>query len=852
MSTVDQQLQLLGRQILRFHRTEHPNAEIIEPHDLDNARKVVTSLSEVYDDIPYPVEWAESKTKFRTFLRKWRKQLPNISTTPHKELSRLVIPTAPKFSPPSVGQSPSSRINSGFLDNPEDDTDAAIQKLSNFIFESPHNSPPQSPSMSQPPPPQPLSAEDAATLIAAAFSRQKSDISQIVAHTIQQMQEGTPASSHSGINGNGNLKPEEVGFFNPSSKDYDGSGALSQGKQTIYTDVWAFTDRLRHLAGVHGEAKVNTVWTTCLQATALSWHTTELTDAEKAALRTGTVENICTKLQTRFRRNHSEALHSLQTRRFTLYDLQQGKSIRTFVQSVIRDAKACDYSLRNQLLAAFEALDVEIKSQLDKPNDTTTLGGFLSSIDNRESILVEKARQLPYRRPAPPPQYYGKPNHPPFFLGQNQAQGQGSQAQGHPQGIPQAQLPLPQAPNFPYTQRGANQPYQNPYYRGRGGYRGNYRGRPYYQNNWRNPAINPIGGQGQNANAQRGYPQPYPQPNQQPPPQQFPRNPAQKAYNTWDTEEYDTYDQVWSQWEDTHNLEYVEEQPQDQYPQAQDPILSCGNIPEGFGPPAEGNEDTPEATNFAMITTPSEAQCRRCHQKFPSKNKLHKHISAQHRDVSPVTKAQIEHANVAVSEHVLQMLDRGHVVATPYTRKSQIPIVRSTIDSRPDIGTGFAYKSKTYLQMFIMTSQDTEHEEAICGDTGCTRTLADKSWALAQYPNLHIRHRATPMIIRGIAEDQHETSEYAIIEFLFKGVQDGKPAIASFTREITLVEGLQAKMLLGVDILDAEQIDIILSRKLAVIQSCKVAIPLSVSPGAAGKAKVYVAASVAIPPRSYF
>ncbi|KAL7629652.1 hypothetical protein AAE478_001175 [Parahypoxylon ruwenzoriense] len=59
----------------------------------------------------------------------------------------------------------------------------------------------------------------------------------------------------------GSLKPEEVGFFNPSLKDPERTGIVAQGKNAVYTDVFAFTDRLVHLAEIHGDDKVNQVGT---------------------------------------------------------------------------------------------------------------------------------------------------------------------------------------------------------------------------------------------------------------------------------------------------------------------------------------------------------------------------------------------------------------------------------------------------------------------------------------------------------------------------------------------------------------------------------------------------------------
>ncbi|KAI0435522.1 hypothetical protein F4803DRAFT_557910 [Xylaria telfairii] len=138
--------------------------------------------------------------------------------------------------------------------------------------------------MAQPPP---LSAQDAATLIAAAFDnafdKHTTSIAEVVAGTMRQIQRDSQAST---ANNNSYLKAEE----------------------TVYTDVWAFTDRLTDLATVQTEEKVKAVWTTCLQATALAWHTTELTDLEKTALSQGSVELICKSLQDRFRTSYSDAV----------------------------------------------------------------------------------------------------------------------------------------------------------------------------------------------------------------------------------------------------------------------------------------------------------------------------------------------------------------------------------------------------------------------------------------------------------------------------------------------------------------------------------------------------------------
>ncbi|KAI2624532.1 hypothetical protein GGS21DRAFT_541257 [Xylaria nigripes] len=235
-----------------------------------------------------------------------------------------------------------------------------------------------------------LTPEAAANLIAAAFERHKADISEIVTRTMAQIQtEAQPNNTTSP-----NLKADEVGYFNPSLRDDEGAGVVAHGKQSIYTDVWAFTDRLTQLAESVGETK----------ATALAWHSTELTELEKTALHSGSIQLICQTLQKRFKKNHSDALQNIQQSRFTLMDLADGKTLRPFLQKIIRDGKCCGYSTQNQLLAAFEALDPDIQSQLTKPNDQTTLGRFFREVDDpvlelssTDLRLLWQAKSISYR-----------------------------------------------------------------------------------------------------------------------------------------------------------------------------------------------------------------------------------------------------------------------------------------------------------------------------------------------------------------------------------------------------------------------------------------------------------------------
>ncbi|KAI0860172.1 hypothetical protein F4860DRAFT_480350 [Xylaria cubensis] len=219
-------------------------------------------------------------------------------------------------------------------------------------------------------------------------------VSRSVAATMEAFRnpqrEGTPGSSNDNSK---SLKPDDVGYFNPNTKDPEGHGIVASGRVTIYTNVHAFTNRLDHLATTRGEQAVKDVWGLCLQGTALHWHTIELSDLERTALSQGDVALIRKTLEDRFKKTKSDALKSLSKHVFTLYDLFAGKSMRAFVQQVLADAKACDLPMEAQLLWAFESFDSEIQGQLIKPDSKTTLSAFLDKMDEQESVLINRANE---------------------------------------------------------------------------------------------------------------------------------------------------------------------------------------------------------------------------------------------------------------------------------------------------------------------------------------------------------------------------------------------------------------------------------------------------------------------------
>lgn len=68
------------------------------------------------------------------------------------------------------------------------------------------------------------------------------------------------------------------------------------------------------------------------------------------------------------------------------------------------------------------------------------------------------------------------------------------------------------------------------------------------------------------------------------------------------------------------------------------------------------------------------------------------------------------------------------------SRSITIPIIKSSLDDGFDIGTGFVFKGYAYLKLHITPDLlQPENQGNICGNTGCSTTLADRTWVHKNY-----------------------------------------------------------------------------------------------------------------------
>lgn len=280
---------------------------------------------------------------------------------------------------------------------------------------------------------------------------------------------------------------------------------------------------------------------------------------------------------------------------------------------------------------------------------------------------------------------------------------------------------------------------------------------------------------------------------------------------------------------------------------------------------------------------------RRCCAIFPSKNKLHRHLGnpgkGRHArkstclDHPPTTSPaeaypSVEEVPDSISRNKTELSDsRNGVPATtalspdevlasrnelPTSRK-EVPttpalapaknekVVESSTDSSPKVDTEHAFRNYHYAMAAIKLLLDKEAESG-CLDTGCSVTLMDRTWFRKAHPTLTIKHMASPITVRGLGSNRHQTSEYVITPLYFPG-KDSTARTAP--REIHIVDDLKANILIDMDIMIPKKIDIFVSEAKASIDSCNITVPVEVrTRGRAITHPVHIKKSIVIPPRS--
>lgn len=126
-------------------------------------------------------------------------------------------------------------------------------------------------------------------------------------------------------------------------------------------------------------------------------------------------------------------------------------------------------------------------------------------------------------------------------------------------------------------------------------------------------------------------------------------------------------------------------------------------------------------------------------------------------------------------------------------------------------GTGYAFKNYHYAVTSISWTADGDNHK-ICADLGCIMSIIDSEFVPK---DAKMRTMPTSIPIRGLGTELHQS------DFYMKGQLGTQPAIARITREVHVVKDLEARMLMGADIITPEGMALDFAKQRITIGSCQ-------------------------------
>ena len=604
--------------------------------------------------------------------------------------------------------------------------------------------------------------------------------------------------------------PSDLGFFDPmyESKSVNtGSPLEHTGKETYFRDVHLFIERAKDLAVTKGDALVRDNLWMSLRGTALEWWTAELSPTEKRITRLGnSVEEWTTLLLGRFKQPTTIAIDVVLRERYTMRDASSRREPREYAQKILRSAKDAGMTLvKNQLDIIYNGLDLELRRDIKKPEDATTINSFLTTLnDCKQEWWLYASR-------------HG---------GRNAGSGNiaGSSFQASRQSRPYESRPTGQYGQYNSFNRGGGQPVfgQSSL---RPGYQADYR--PSYRSE-----LQPRYPTYQNTQAYQPsqypqYPSRPPQPDQrssvnlpqrpqitappgksgsQQPPARLPFNPA---FNNQNRQPYSTRPQYnqGSRFQPQQRAyqaseENTEESLDDEYEKSvgswgyhttedqsvgyDDNAQENSRDQEGIYESSQNDQDSVQDVHF--IHKEVDHVCSRCEATFPSRNKLFRHLRGKCQKPESTTGNDVPKINLKKPN-------------TPIAPNEGVDtIIQSTAELSHSDRPGYNFRSWKYATMKVRYLPDSHAEESeVSPDSGCGVTLGDRAYLRKQLPGLEIKKLASPIPVRGVGSKIVNSDEYAIVTIYVKGTIGGEAKTACLTMEVHIVDDLKANLLIGND-----------------------------------------------------
>ena len=612
-----------------------------------------------------------------------------------------------------------------------------------------------------------------------------------------------PNNNSSNDDWKGSFRAQDVGFFDPTLDESYGPGDVVQvGRDVYYRNVYLFVERIKDAVNMYTADKVRSNLSSCLRGTAQIWYTEGLSDLEKEALRSlGTgAEKWCDALTKKFKQSVSSALQSLSSESYSLDDLRNKRDMSSFVFSVMRHAKAANIAdVHGQLTWAYNAIAPELARDIDPPEETTSVSTFLKQLDNkRETWFRIYSRKFNKGSSGYGYQSFSKyQNSNPYSKYDRRDDKEAYKSnQEQPQIVGRQERLLLAPPSE--KPNGDSQTADRP---------SDDKGNPSGQKNtqsadppWSRQPLKDY-----NSGGRGGYRSGYT-------PNKYGRRGRGNFYRS-------------DRWQD--NRYGDREQYQEAYAGEERPDEEGPSEPyEDIDPNEEfDGEDAAEPYSYNLHPE-SPGICKKCgkpREEFSSNNVFHNHIRSCSGEKPLVEVIQEEIPN--------------------------LPVIRSSAPSA--VGNGLGFRSYQYATVWLRVGMKPQVEAV--ADTGCPMSLIDEDYLRNILPNLIISKMPAPVNVRGIGNALHECTTYAMLDIFLDGSSQTAPARGHIHREFHVVKNLKCKILLGMDILGAEQMNIDLANKVMVIPTCKdlvVSIRIAPKPNARIRRVVHSKEEITIPAKS--
>lgn len=179
----------------------------------------------------------------------------------------------------------------------------------------------------------------------------------------------------------------DVGFFVPE-QTLDQHTILENGI-VYYQDVWAFINYLRVLAESTDEVTIRENLHHCLREKAFEWYITELTPADRQALRTQTLEQgWFQKLAYRFSPSTDVAEDQINCMGYGWGDVRAGYPVTTWANTMLRHMRALDFGVNlewrietDHMKQIWSCLIKDFADEVPEPDYDTSIAGFMADLD---------------------------------------------------------------------------------------------------------------------------------------------------------------------------------------------------------------------------------------------------------------------------------------------------------------------------------------------------------------------------------------------------------------------------------------------------------------------------------------